>query len=109
MKKEINPRETSRAAAFELWMSSPMPMVTLTKTFDVSRILKISRKRGMEIQYDLVLGDRLCCIENQGVLSSSGKNIRLILANDAAKLRRRYESDFNITEFFPDKFCFFQR
>ena len=46
MKKEINPRETSRAAAFELWMSSPMPMVTLTKTFDISRILKISRKRG---------------------------------------------------------------
>ena len=46
MKKEINPKETSRAAAFELWMSSPMPMVTLTKTFDVSRIMKISRKRG---------------------------------------------------------------
>ena len=46
MKKEINPRETSRAAAFDLWMSSPMPMVTMTKTFDVSRILKISRKRG---------------------------------------------------------------
>ena len=109
MKKEINPRETSRAAAFELWMSSPMPMVTLTKTFDVSRILKISRKRGMEIQYDLVLGDRLCFIENQGVLSSSGKNIRLILANDAAKLRIRKENDFKITEFFPDKFCFFQR
>ena len=46
MKKEINPRETPRAEAFELWMSSPMPMVTLTKTFDVSRILKTSRKRG---------------------------------------------------------------
>lgn len=46
MKKEINPRDTSRAAAFELWMSSPMPMVTLTKTFDVSRIMKISRRRG---------------------------------------------------------------
>ena len=30
MKKEINPKDTSRAAAFELWMSSPM--VTLTKT-----------------------------------------------------------------------------
>lgn len=100
MKKEINPRETSRAAAFELWMSSPMLMVTLTKTFDISRILKISRKRGMEIQYDLVLGDRLCCIENLGVLSSSGKNIRLILANDAAKLRIGKENDFNITEFF---------
>ena len=88
MKKEINPRETSRAAAFELWMSSPMPMVTLTRTFDVSRILKISRKRGMEIQYDLVLGDRLCCIENQGVLSSSGKRLWLILAIDAIRFYR---------------------
>ena len=46
MKKEINLRETSRAEAFELWMSSPMPMVTMTKTFDVTRILRISRKRG---------------------------------------------------------------
>ena len=46
MKQEINPKETSRAAAFDLWMSSPMPMVTLTKTFDVSRIMKISRRRG---------------------------------------------------------------
>ena len=46
MKKEINPKETSRTAAFDLWMSSPMPMVTLTKTFDVSRIMKISRRRG---------------------------------------------------------------
>ena len=34
MKQEINPKETSRAMAFELWMKSPMPMVTLTKTFD---------------------------------------------------------------------------
>ena len=28
MKQEISPKETSRAQAFELWMSSPMPMVT---------------------------------------------------------------------------------
>lgn len=31
------------------------------------------QKEGMEIQYDFVLGDRLCSIENQRVLSSSGK------------------------------------
>ena len=48
MKKEINPQETSRAEAFELWMSSPMPMVTLMKTFDVSRIIKVSRRTGMK-------------------------------------------------------------
>ncbi|MDO5305573.1 MAG: chloramphenicol acetyltransferase, partial [bacterium] len=46
MKREINPNETSRAAAFDLWMSSPMPMVTLTKTLDVSRLVKASKRRG---------------------------------------------------------------
>ena len=48
MKTEINPKETSRADAFELWMSSPMPMVTLTKTMDVSRLVKISKRTGMK-------------------------------------------------------------
>ena len=46
------------------------------------------QEEGMEIQYGLVLGDRLCCIENQGLLSSSGKNIRLILAIDAIRFYR---------------------
>ena len=48
MKTEVNPKDTPRAEAFELWMSSPMPMVTLTKTFDVSNLLKASRKSGMK-------------------------------------------------------------
>ena len=46
MKQEVNPQETSRADAFELWMTSPMPMVTLTKTFNVSNILKLSKGTG---------------------------------------------------------------
>lgn len=36
MKQEINPNETSRAQAFQMWMKSPVPMVTFTKTFDVT-------------------------------------------------------------------------
>ena len=48
MKTEVNPKDTSRAEAFEMWMTSPMPMVTLTKTFDVSNLLKASRKSGMK-------------------------------------------------------------
>ncbi|MBR5611913.1 MAG: chloramphenicol acetyltransferase, partial [Bacteroidaceae bacterium] len=48
MKQEVNPQETSRAEAFELWMSSPMPMVTLTKTYNVSNILKLSKKAGIK-------------------------------------------------------------
>ena len=47
MKVEINPKDTTRAEAFEMWMTSPMPMVTLTKTFDVSRLLKASKKQGV--------------------------------------------------------------
>ena len=48
MKTEVNPKDTPRAEAFELWMTSPMPMVTLTKTFDVSNLLKASRKSGVK-------------------------------------------------------------
>lgn len=48
MKKEINPQETSRAEAFSMWMSSPQPMVTLTKTFDVSRLVKVCRRTDMK-------------------------------------------------------------
>ena len=48
MKTEVSPRETSRAKAFELWMTSPMPMVTLVKTFDVTRLLKLSRRHGLK-------------------------------------------------------------
>lgn len=47
--KEINPKETKRAFAFEMWMSSPMPMVTLTKTFDITHIVRISKKREMKL------------------------------------------------------------
>jgi chloramphenicol O-acetyltransferase type A len=48
MKQEINPKETSRAQAFELWMKSPMPMVTLTKTFDVTHLCKVSRQKSVK-------------------------------------------------------------
>ena len=46
--REVNPKETSRAQAFELWMKAPMPMVTVFKTFDVSRLVKVCRRDGMK-------------------------------------------------------------
>lgn len=48
MKTEIAPQETTRAEAYELWMTSPMPMVTLTKTFNVTRLLKASKRNGVK-------------------------------------------------------------
>ena len=38
MKKEVNPKETARTQAFELWMKAPNPMVTFFKTIDVTRL-----------------------------------------------------------------------
>ena len=46
--KEVNPRETTRAYAFEMWMQAPMPMVTFFRTLDVSRLVRIARKRGLK-------------------------------------------------------------
>ena len=46
--KEIDPQKTSRAYAFEMWMQAPMPMVTFFKTLDVSRLVKISRRKGLK-------------------------------------------------------------
>ena len=48
MKQEINPQESIRANAFNNWMSSPVPMVTLVKTFDVTRLVKVSKKSGVK-------------------------------------------------------------
>ena len=48
MKREINPQESNRAEAFRMWMSSPMPMVTLVKAFDVTRLVKASKRSGVK-------------------------------------------------------------
>ena len=53
MKKEVNPKETSRAQAYELWMKAPNPMVTFFKTIDVTRIVKVSKKR--ELKFNMLL------------------------------------------------------
>lgn len=39
--REINPKETTRAYAFELWMKAPMPMVTFFKRQVLNRSAKI--------------------------------------------------------------------
>ena len=46
--REVNPKETTRAYAFEMWMQAPMPMVTFFRTLDVSRLVRLSRRRGLK-------------------------------------------------------------
>lgn len=44
----IDPKTTTRAEAFDLWMSAPNPMVTFFKTLDVTRLVRISGRSGMK-------------------------------------------------------------
>lgn len=44
--REVDPKNTPRALAFELWGKALMPMVTLMKTLEVTRLVRLSRKRG---------------------------------------------------------------
>ena len=48
MAKEINPKDTARAMAYEFWMKAPNPMVTFFKTMDVTNLVKVSKKRGLK-------------------------------------------------------------
>ncbi len=51
--KEVDPKQTGRAEAFDLWMNAPMPMVTLFKTIDVTNLIKLRRRRGF--QFNLLM------------------------------------------------------
>lgn len=49
MKQEITPQQSDRAEAFGLWMSSPMPMVTLVKTMEVTRAIKYGKRNNLGV------------------------------------------------------------
>ncbi len=78
MKTEILPQESSRAEAFSLWMSSPMPMVTLMKTFAVSHLVKVSRRTGMKFTMLMCwcIGKVASSIEEFYLLPENGRLFR---------------------------------
>ena len=48
MAHEIDPKQTTRAFAYEFWMKAPNPMVTFIKTIDVTRLVKINKRQGLK-------------------------------------------------------------
>ena len=48
MAKEVQPKDTTRAMAYELWMKAPNPMVTFFKTLDVTNLMKVSKRKHMK-------------------------------------------------------------
>lgn len=46
MARAIDPKETTRASAYEFWMKAPNPMVTFFKTLDVTNLIWVSRRKN---------------------------------------------------------------
>ena len=67
---EIDPKDTTRAMAFELWMKAPNPMVTLFKTFDVTNLVRVSKRK--HLKFNMLMD---YCI---GKAASSGKEFYLL-------------------------------
>jgi chloramphenicol O-acetyltransferase type A len=92
MKTEIKPQDTTRAQAFELWMSSPMPMVTLVKTLDVTRLRKYTKRHSMPFNMALCwcIGKAANQIEEFFTIPEQGKLYRYDChQRDSVKCKRR--------------------
>lgn len=76
--KEIDPKQTKRAAAFELWMNAPNPMVTFFKTLDVTALVRISKRKKLKFNMllDYCIGKAAVDIEEFYLLPVGGKLIQ---------------------------------
>lgn len=48
MAREIDPKDTTRASAYELWMKAPNPMVSFFKTLDVTNLIRVSKRKHLK-------------------------------------------------------------
>lgn len=78
MAREINPKDTSRASAYELWMGAPNPMVTFFKTLDVTNLIKISKKKYMKFNMllDFCIGKAAVSVKEFYILPVGEKLIK---------------------------------
>ena len=53
MAREINPKDTTRASAYELWIKAPNPMVTFFKTLDVTNLIRVSKRQ--QLKFNMML------------------------------------------------------
>ena len=78
MTVEVDPNETGRASAYKLWMQAPNPMVTFLKTFDVTNLVRLSRKRNLKYNMlmDYCIGKAASDVEEFYTLPVGEKLIR---------------------------------
>ena len=120
MASVIDPKQTNRESAFELWMKAPNPMVTFFKTMDVTNLIRISRKRNMKFNmlldycigkaasqvkefYLLPVGDQLMAYDslavNTIVKNRTGEvsSCDILYTDDFTKFRQDYMEYTSLT------------
>ena len=70
----INPKDTTREQAYDLWMKAPNPMVTFFKTLDVTNLVKLSKEK--KFKFNMLLD---FCI---GKAASAVKEFYILPVND---------------------------
>lgn len=78
MAKEIQPKDTTRAMAYELWMKAPNPMVTFFKTLDVTNLIKVSKRKHLKFNMllDYCIGKAAVSIKEFYILPIGDKLIQ---------------------------------
>ena len=78
MAKEILPQDTTRAAAYELWMNAPNPMVTFFKTMDVTNLVRYGKKKRLKFNMllDYCIGRAAAPIKEFYILPVGNRLIR---------------------------------
>ena len=78
MAREINPKDTTRASAYELWMKAPNPMVSFFKTLDVTNLVRVSRKRNLKFNMllDYCIGKAASTVKEFYILPVGDKLIQ---------------------------------
>ena len=78
MAREVTPKDTSRASAYELWMGAPNPMVTFFKTLDVTNLIKKSKKKHLKFNMllDFCIGKAAVSVKEFYILPVGEKLIK---------------------------------
>ena len=75
---EINPKDTTREMAFDLWMKAPNPMVTFFKRLDVTNLVRLSKKKKLKFNMliDFCIGKAAATVKEFYILPVGDKLIQ---------------------------------
>ena len=111
MRVEVDPKETSRASAYELWMQAPNPMVTFFKTMDVTELIRTSRKRKLKFNMlmDYCIGKAAASVKEFYLLPVGDKLMRFDTIAVNTIVRNKIGEVSSCDILFTDDLEFFHR